>query len=154
MISADMTSNDEGWFRIQLGSLDQRIILVPRSRHFGGQQWYFMCPVTGRLASVVWKPPGATKFASRHAWPNQVGHLSQFGSWIDRAHLGKAKIKARLLGDCDPDEWELPPPPRGMRRQTYDRLVNRYNDYQAQLDGGLAMLAKKHLDPKSATDFE
>ena len=82
-------------------------------------------------------------FASRHAWPNQVGHLSQFGSWIDRAHLGKAKIKARLLGDCDPEEWELPPRPRGMRRQTYDRLVNGYNDYQAQLESGLAAFVAK-----------
>ena len=44
-ISADMSGKDEGWFRIQLGSLDQRIILVPRARHFGGRQWYFMCPV-------------------------------------------------------------------------------------------------------------
>ena len=44
-ISADMSGKDEGWFRSQLGSLDQRIILIPRPRHFGGRQWYFMCPV-------------------------------------------------------------------------------------------------------------
>jgi hypothetical protein len=44
MISADMSGPHEGWFRIQLGSVDQRIILVPRARHFGGRQWYFMCP--------------------------------------------------------------------------------------------------------------
>jgi hypothetical protein len=30
-ITADMSGNDEGWFRIQLGSLDQRITLVARS---------------------------------------------------------------------------------------------------------------------------
>ena len=36
MISADMSGKDEGWFRSQLGSLDQLIILVPRARHFGG----------------------------------------------------------------------------------------------------------------------
>jgi hypothetical protein len=30
IISADMSGKDEGWFRIELGSLDQWIILVPR----------------------------------------------------------------------------------------------------------------------------
>jgi hypothetical protein len=39
IISADMSGPHEGWFRIQLGSLDQRIILLPRARHFGGRQW-------------------------------------------------------------------------------------------------------------------
>ena len=33
-ISADMSGRDGGWFRIQLGSLDQRITLVSRPRHF------------------------------------------------------------------------------------------------------------------------
>jgi hypothetical protein len=47
-ISADMSGPDKGWFRIQLGSLDQRIILLPRARHFGGRQWYFMCPAKER----------------------------------------------------------------------------------------------------------
>ena len=32
-ISADMSGPNEGWFRIQLGSLDQRIVLVRRPRH-------------------------------------------------------------------------------------------------------------------------
>ena len=44
-ITADMSGTDDGWFRIQLGCLDQQIILVPRARHFGGRQWYFKCPV-------------------------------------------------------------------------------------------------------------
>jgi hypothetical protein len=55
MISADMSGKDEGWFRIQLGSLDQWITLVSRPRHFGGRQWYFMCPIMNRPASVLWK---------------------------------------------------------------------------------------------------
>src|SRR4051794_5334321 len=59
-ISADTSGRQEGWLRIQLGSVDQWIILVPRTRHFGGRQWYFVCPVRNRLASVIWKPPGAS----------------------------------------------------------------------------------------------
>src|SRR5690242_11513062 len=67
LITADM-SGIEGWFRIQLGHLDQRILLITKRRHFGGRQWYFMCPYTNRPASVLWKPPGAQSFASRQKW--------------------------------------------------------------------------------------
>ena len=38
MISADMSGRDGGWFRIQLGSLDQWITLVSRPRHLPGWQ--------------------------------------------------------------------------------------------------------------------
>jgi hypothetical protein len=92
LISADMTGQDEGWFRIHVGSLDQWIILVPRPRHFGGRQWYFMCPVRNRPASVLWKPPGATRFCSRQTWGRQVAYGSQFIGATDRAHNGKARI--------------------------------------------------------------
>jgi hypothetical protein len=60
-----MSGPDEGWFRIQLGQLDQRINLVAQPRHFGGRQWYFICPSMNRRVSVLWKPPGAPEFACR-----------------------------------------------------------------------------------------
>jgi hypothetical protein len=28
---------------------------------------------------------------------------------MTRGRAGKAKIKARLIGDLDPEDWELPP---------------------------------------------
>src|SRR4026208_1574799 len=59
-ITADMSGHDEGWFRIKIGQLDQRIILVARPRHFGGRQWYFMCPYQNRRVSVLWMPVGAS----------------------------------------------------------------------------------------------
>ena len=140
MISADMSGLHEGWFRIQLGSLDQRMTLVPRSRHFGGRQWYFMCPVTNRLASVLWKPSGATRFCSRQTWGRQVAYQSQFNDATNRAHAGQGRIKARLcsIGGLDPDDWDFPPKPKWMRWRTYDRLEARYDNYEAILDYGCA----------------
>src|SRR5947209_954265 len=45
-ITADMSGPWRGWFRIQIGQLDQHIMLVACPRGFGGAQWYFVCPYT------------------------------------------------------------------------------------------------------------
>src|SRR5262247_2165336 len=47
-ISADMQSDSEGLFNIQMGELDQQITLSTFPRHYGGRQWFFVCPVTNR----------------------------------------------------------------------------------------------------------
>jgi hypothetical protein len=65
LINANIEGEYEGSLPIQIGSLDQTIFLVPRARHFGGRQWYFICPTMNRRCSVVWMPPGATRFSSR-----------------------------------------------------------------------------------------
>jgi hypothetical protein len=146
LISASMEGEDEGWFRIRIGSLDQTIILVSKVRHFGGRQWYFVCPVMNRCVSVLWKPPGATRFCSRQSWGSRrVAYASQFLDPDNRAHRGKAKIKERLIGDCDPDEWELPPKPKWMRWPTYNRLVERFDCYEEVLDRGIVELMNKFL---------
>jgi hypothetical protein len=89
-ITADMSGEHEGWLRIQLGSsLDQWIILRARPRHFGGRQWYFMCPSENRPVSVLWKPPGASRFCSRQRWGTRlVAYRSQFLDSDNRAHAG------------------------------------------------------------------
>ncbi|SRR5216683_1802664 len=142
-ISADISGKNEGWFRIQLASLDQWITLVPRPRHFGGQQWYFVCPVTKRLASVLWKPSGATRFCSRQTWGRQVAYQSQFNDATNRAHAGKVRIKSRLLAGLEPDEWDLPPKPKWMRWATYNRHIEQFDRYEAVLDYGCAALVAR-----------
>ena len=59
------------------------------------------------------------------------------------AHRGQARIKARLIGDQNPDEWDLPPKPKWMRWPTYDRYVERFERHQAILDEGVEELWAK-----------
>jgi hypothetical protein len=75
----------------------------------------------------------------------RLAYASQFADPDNRAHRGQAKIKARLIADLDPDEWDLPPKPKGMRWSTYNRYVERYDAYEAILDYGIAELMAKFL---------
>jgi hypothetical protein len=144
-ITANMSSQHEGWFRIQIGSLDQRISLLSRRRHFGGRQWYFICPRMNRRVSVLWKPPGARDFACRQRWGRQVAYVSQFSDRVNRAHQGKARINSRLcsIGGLDPDDWDFPPKPKWMRWSTYNRAEEKFDRYESILDEGtFALLAR------------
>jgi len=143
--TAHMTDRHEGRLRIQMDDMEQTIFLVPKPRRFGGYQWYFVCPVMNRCASVLWMPPGATHFRCRQGWDRAVAYSSQFLDPDNRARRGKAKIKARLIGDCDPDKWELPPKPKWMRWRTYNRYVERFDRYEAILAYGIVELAAKFL---------
>jgi hypothetical protein len=103
----------------------------------------FRLPGQELFGSVLWKPPGATRFCSRQTWGRQVAYQSQFQDPVNRAHLGKSQIKARLIEDLDPDERDLPPKPKWMRWATYDRYVERFDSYEAQPDWGCALLAAR-----------
>jgi hypothetical protein len=146
VITANLCDPATSWLRIQSPTVDQQITLISCPRHFGGRQWYFVCPVTNKRASVLWKPPGAKEFCSRHAWGRKVAYRSQFQTIYDRGHAGKAKIKSRLIGDLDPDDWELPPKPKWMRWRTYKRLEERFEAYDDMTypdDSALLALAAK-----------
>jgi hypothetical protein len=148
IITADMSGarGPHGWFRIQIGNLDQGIHLMALARHFGGRQWYFICPHTGQRASVLWMPPGARSFASRLRWGRrQVAYASQFLDCDNRAHLGQAKIRSRLclIGGFDSDEWDFPPKPKWMRWSTYNRAEAKFDRYESILDEGtFALMAR------------
>ena len=137
---AYMLHEHETRLRIQMRGTEQTIFLVPKPRRFGGNQWYFVCPVMDRCCSVLWMPPGASHFRSRHGWGRAVAYASQFLDSDNRAHRGKAKIKARLIADLDPDEWELPSKPKWMRWRTYNRLEEKFDGYEEVLDRGISEL--------------
>jgi hypothetical protein len=121
----------------------QSFSLTSEPRHFGGLQWYVLCPKTGRRVRVLYRPLGATYFASRNAWGRRAAYASQFLDPIGRAWRTKAKVKAALLADEDPDEWDLPPKPKGMRWATYEQWVARYNAAEEMLDAQLVMAAAR-----------
>jgi hypothetical protein len=135
-ITADMSGNHAGWFRIKIGRLEQLITLTARPRHFGGRQWYFLCPFTLHQVSVLWMPPGARSFGCRQSWGRQVAYESQCIDRTGRAHRGKAKINSKLcsIGGFDTNEWDLPPKPKWMRWRTYNRAEEKFDRYEAILD--------------------
>jgi hypothetical protein len=55
--------------------------------------------------------------------------LDYTGAWRT-----KAKVKATLLGSSDPDGWDLPPKPNGMRWATYQKCVARFDAAEEMLD--------------------
>jgi hypothetical protein len=91
-------------------------------------------------------PSGADRFCSRQAWGRQVAYASQFANPDNRAHIGQAKIRSRLIANLDPDEWDLPPKPKRMRWRTYNRLVERFDRYEAILEDGISELMAKWLE--------
>jgi hypothetical protein len=145
IISAEMSDPHHAWLRIQIGESVQRITLVSRSRKFGGRQWFFVCPATGGLATVLWKPPGAARFCSRQAWGRQVAYASQFLGRDSRAHHGQSKINSRLcsIGRFDPEDWNFPPKPKWMRWKTYERHEQKFDQYEEVLDSGIESLVAK-----------
>jgi hypothetical protein len=142
-ITAEMNDPQEGWLQVRLGNLHQRITLVTRQRHYGGHQWYFICPVMNQRASVLWMPPGATRFCGRQTWGRQVAYASQFMIPTDRAWRTKSKIKSRLIASLDPDDWDLPPKPKWMRWRTYARYEARFDRCEDFLDRELTIAAAR-----------
>jgi hypothetical protein len=147
-IWASMDDPSYGRFEIEIGGARQFISLAAQPRRFGGRQWYFVRPATRRLASVLWRPPGATRFCSRLTWGRQVAYFSQCVSSVDRAWHGKSKIKRRLIGKLDPDEWDLPPKPKWMRWHTYQRYIDRFDRYEELLDRELCFAAARVVGSK------
>jgi hypothetical protein len=136
VITADLTDLACPRIRIRMRGLeDQTIDLIAQRRHFGGLHWYFRCPVLGLRVSVLWKPPGATKFCSRQAWGKQVAYHTQFVGQARRAQIGKERTRSRL---CDNPkhsfDWRVPPPkPKWMRWSTFERRLERYYRYEEVL---------------------
>jgi hypothetical protein len=134
LISADMRNERYGWMRIQTGQPEQEITLRRDDRHFGGGQWYFVCPRSWQTCSTLWRPPGATFFASRRYWGRRVAYSSQFEDSYGRALSGARRLRTKLGGPDWANATDDPPKPKGMRWRTYNRLLNRIDAYERVSD--------------------
>jgi hypothetical protein len=116
------------------------ITKVPRP--FGGFQWYFLCPMTGDMASVLWRPSGQNVFASQRYWKGRrMAYATQFLSPTDRAHRGIKLTESRLVySEADNMHYK----PKWMRWRTFHRLCERLDAYEDVLNDrmirGLARL--------------
>jgi hypothetical protein len=145
VIRADLTDFSSARIRILMRGMDQWVDLVAQPRPFGGHQFYFRCPVLGSPVSVLWKPPGATRFCSRQAWGKEVAYRTQFVGPEERARIGKQRTRSRMGSDDTDSNWNSPPPakPKWMRWASYARLFDRYLDYeQTVLKVNAAWVAK------------
>jgi hypothetical protein len=136
-ITANMTKRIDGDHAARSGTMHivaswkhQIVQLVACPRHFGGWQWYFLCPRENRRVSVLWSPPGKRFFAGRASWGDQVAYLSQYHQRGARAHYMARKVCDRIGGPGASEVWEIPPKPNGMRWRTYQRLSERCQRYR------------------------
>lgn len=154
-ISADITepSADDaryGTMRIHANCIDQTIRLIGCPRHFGGRQWYFVCPVQNRCVSVLWFLPGIRFFAGRKSLGKQVAYVSQSYSPETRAQHMKDKLCDRIWEPGASDEWDLLPKPKWMRWRTYERLTDRLEKYTSEA-GVLPVLPRMFVRDGDAT---
>jgi hypothetical protein len=135
-VRAEFLEPSRGEFHLNLGYGPQIVPAISKPRHFGGVQWYFLCPKLPLRCSTLWCPPGAGQFLSRQAWgPRRVCYLSQLETRHDRALRTAQKIRHRLGGD----DWVCldgldPPKPKWMRWRTYDRILARCHAMEGILD--------------------
>ncbi|WFU55714.1 hypothetical protein QA639_40305 [Bradyrhizobium pachyrhizi] len=133
-LDADLTSPSGdtarcGTMRIQADWINQTVQIVGRPRHFGGVQWYFVCPAQGRHVSVLWSMPRKRYFVGRKALGNQIAYLSQYHSPEARAHYSAEKLIKRTWG---PDALDELPKPKWMRWRTYERLSNKLQKFKSE----------------------
>jgi hypothetical protein len=144
-IAVKMLGEASGWFSLEIDGYRQEIALESRPRHFGGRQWYFVCPSRGCLVSVLWRPYGGRAFASRQAWGRRVAYGSQFETPHDRALTRAQNGRRRLGGSASLADFH-PARPKGMHWRTYERRLEQiYQDEiicEQYLAGALARLMR------------
>jgi len=131
---ADLTDPTDSWLRLgsdpwTSGSAKQFEVVrvVTTSPNYGGWRYWFVCPIVGRRARVLYRPIGTSVFASRVGWG--LPYRSQRQTRTDRL-IDKSQAIRRRVGSDAKNLLELPVlfKPKGMHETTYRRLVTQMED--------------------------
>lgn len=100
----------------------QSVRLTATTPQYGGSRYWFICPLTGNRARVLYRPSGTVLFASRRAYG--LAYRSQRQTMVDRL-IDKAVAVRGKLGMNAVDLLSMPacPKPKGMHWRTYYQLV-------------------------------
>ena len=113
--------------------------LVSTPQPLGGRRWWWVCPVTGRRAAKLFKPPGGDRFASRQAWG--LAYRSQREAPFDRACSRAWGLRGRLGIEDGIGDWL--PRPRGMREARWARELARIEAADTIVDAQLASFVER-----------
>lgn len=122
---ANTTDKDNSYLRVYYTikgmdkKMDYKIPIVRTQPNYGGERFWFICPVKGVRVSKLYLPYGGDMFASRQAYRLKYG--SQSETFYDRALRKKWKLLAKF-----DDRYDFPMRPKGMHQKTYKRLRTAY----------------------------
>ncbi len=122
---------------------DYVVTLETTSPPYGGRQWWFRCPHTGRLCRKLFLPNGGRVFACRQAY--RLGYRSRQTTRTDRMQRRVGKLCQRLGGPYSIHAEELPPKPKWMRWATYERMQAKAWDAEAVVDEAFCVSAERFL---------
>ena len=103
---------------------ENRIALTTKVQPFGGRRWFFICPRTGRTATKLHLPPGASTFACQKAY--RLGYRSQRETPDNRSFSRAFALRKKIGGKGGIGDYIGKP--RGMHWRTFDRAMERVND--------------------------
>ncbi len=103
-------------------TINDTVELLHTPCNLGGTRQWFSCPRCARPVAVLYMRSG--RFACRHC--QRVAYSSQSEDVMGRTWIKQRKLEARLG-----EHWQRP---KGMRYATYERLLDRLHDCEAQRD--------------------
>ena len=115
---------------------NQRVALTRTPCNYGGVRPWFVCPVRGERVAVLFLRAG--RFACRQC--QRIAYASQSDDAMGRNWRRQGKLESRL------GQWWARP--RGMHRETHERLMSAILDCErrrdAALDQFVGVLMSKH----------
>ena len=111
----------------------QRLALTTTAPPFGGLRWWMVCPITGRRAAKLYKPPACDRFAGRRAW--NLGYESQRVAKENQPFEKLYRLQRKLGSE---ECWQSSPRrPKGMWRRTFEQHWAEYVrlDHQCNVEG-------------------